>query len=79
MCDKKCSKVLLGSLVVAGVVLSKTVCPNCIYISAFVGVMMILSGLFGCCPIKGLLSKFGCCSGGTCSTEEGKKNETKKL
>jgi len=73
-------RILAGSLVLTGIVLSRTVHPNWIILAAFVGANLIQSAFTGFCPAEMIVSRLrggqgssgggGCCSGGGCGSKD---------
>ncbi len=69
-------QITIGLGVLTGVVLSKLVDPNFIYLSAFFGAGLVFAGSTGWCGLAILMSKMpwnrvsgqSCCSSGNCST-----------
>lgn len=62
----------IGALVIIGVLLSRFVNPNWVWLSAFVGAGLMMAGATGFCPMRILIAKMPwnqkgkCCSGGSC-------------
>lgn len=69
-------QITIGLGVLTGVVLSKLVDPNFIYLSAFFGAGLVFAGSTGWCGLAILMSKMpwnhvpgqSCCTSGNCST-----------
>lgn len=57
-------RVLAGTMVLAGVVLSRVVDPMWILLSAFVGLNLIQSAFTGLCPATAVLRRLGFSEGG---------------
>lgn len=51
-------RMVAGSLVLVSLVLSKTVHPNWIYLSAFVGLNLLQSSITGWCLLNDILHKY---------------------
>lgn len=54
------TRIIIGSIVLIGIVLSELVSRDWILLSSFAGVMMIVSGFTGCCPLSILLRQCDC-------------------
>ncbi len=68
-------QIIIGAGVLAGVILSRTVHPDFVFLSAFFGAAMVFSGTTGWCGLAILLSKMPwnavagqSCRSGSCST-----------
>lgn len=64
-------RVMAGTMVLAGVVVSRVVHENWILLSAFVGVNLIQSAFTGFCPATTVLRKLGFSEGGCGSAKGG--------
>jgi rhodanese-related sulfurtransferase len=67
-------QITVGTLVVTGVLLSRFVNPNWIWLSGFVGLGLIMAGSTGFCPMRSLIARMpwnqrrsNCCGGSCCS------------
>jgi rhodanese-related sulfurtransferase len=62
----------VGALVVTGVLLSRFVNPDWIWLSGFVGAGLMMAGVTGFCPMRRLIALMpwnqqgNCCGGGSC-------------
>ena len=65
-------QITVGTLVIAGVLLSHFVNPNWIWLSGFVGAGLTMAGFTGFCPMRSLIAvmpwnqKGKCCGGSSC-------------
>ncbi|MHA1540237.1 MAG: YgaP family membrane protein [Alphaproteobacteria bacterium] len=60
MSIQKLPPVIVGTLVLVGIILAELVHHDWILLTSFAGIMMIISGITGCCPMKILLRKCNC-------------------
>ncbi len=63
-------RILAGTLVLAGIVLSRLLGPWWLLLAAFVGLNLVQSALTGFCPAELILQKLGVAGGGRPASPE---------
>lgn len=53
------ARLLAGVIILISVIISVTISINFLYITAFVGAMLVLSSLLGYCPVELILRSLG--------------------